>query len=250
MGAHGGRRCLQQGDTSWSCRRSRPHRGGALLRRGVLRARAVLPSGPGNEGLDRDERARVAERRRESVDLPGEGGEVDRRVAPDLLVALDERQVLHGVQLPGVDPFRFLQPWRSGRTESEGRTAIRNPGVRVPMPLDSLTGPPTVGHPRRPPGAVMGYGVIGNTAVSGTVVLGSSPGTPAKRVSLKPRTSGLGWESSGLKPIASVGGAFVVLPAELGSAIAFSCPISCAIALGWLRSCVNVYEQAREQCAE
>ena len=25
----------------------------------------------------------------------------------------------------------------------------------------------------------MGYGVIGNTTVSGTVILGSSPGTPA-----------------------------------------------------------------------
>jgi hypothetical protein len=25
----------------------------------------------------------------------------------------------------------------------------------------------------------MGYGVIGNTAVSGTAILGSSPGTPA-----------------------------------------------------------------------
>src|SRR5699024_59262 len=29
----------------------------------------------------------------------------------------------------------------------------------------------------------MGYGVIGNTTVSGTVILGSSPGTPALRSS-------------------------------------------------------------------
>lgn len=30
----------------------------------------------------------------------------------------------------------------------------------------------------------MGYGVIGNTADSGSAILGSSPGTPAKSVGL------------------------------------------------------------------
>jgi hypothetical protein len=33
----------------------------------------------------------------------------------------------------------------------------------------------------------LGYGVIGNTAVSGTVVLGSSPGTPANTKALQPQ---------------------------------------------------------------
>ena len=31
----------------------------------------------------------------------------------------------------------------------------------------------------------LGYGVIGNTEVSGTFVLGSSPGTPARKICLK-----------------------------------------------------------------
>ena len=47
----------------------------------------------------------------------------------------------------------------------------------------------------------MGYGVIGNTAVSGTAILGSSPGTPANAMSACAKSVG----SSGLGPQYSLG---------------------------------------------
>ena len=77
---------------------------------------------------------------------------------------------------PAGDPHRGRRPADPGRARPGRRRLTRRTGV-------GATGPRAVGYRllRRREVPPMGYGVIGSPTVSGSVSLGSSPGTPARK---------------------------------------------------------------------
>ena len=91
------------------------------------------------------------------------------RLRPELLSPAVDLRGPRGRPWPGVPRRR-----RSGSPPVPGRAAPAYRRLRGPIGYSSLPAPKGAGRP-------LGYGVIGSPTVSGSVSLGSSPGTPARK---------------------------------------------------------------------